>query len=75
MNAYIIKALFNWPKPKYLTDNCRLVILRQDIVRIGTGMEIHNPLNSLEILNQNKKAGRYAGFKNSIFFKWILIFL
>ena len=55
MNAYIIKALFNWPKPKYLTDNCRLVILRQDIVRIETGMEILNPLNSLEILSQNRK--------------------
>ena len=39
-----------------LNDSYRHVILRQAIVWIQTGMEIHNPLNSADIVSLKKKA-------------------
>ena len=54
---------------EYLPDSYRLLILRSAITWLGAGMEIHNPFNSVQIWVQ-----RYTGFKNSIFFKWILMF-
>ena len=38
------------------------------------GIEFQNPLNSAELLSPSKKAAGQAGFKNSILYKWILIF-
>ena len=45
---------------QYLNDSYRLVILRKAIAWIGSGVEIHNPLNSAEMLSPNKKAARSA---------------
>ena len=43
---------------QYLSNSYRLGILRQASAWIGNGIEIHNPLNSAEILHPNKKAAR-----------------
>ena len=43
---------------QYLNNSYRLVILRQATAWIETGIEIHNPLNSVEMLTPNKKAAR-----------------
>ena len=58
INAYIIKAIFNQSWPIFKNNNYRLVILRQAMAWTGTGLEIHNPLSSTEILSSNKKATR-----------------
>ena len=58
INAYIIKAIFNQSWPIFKNNSYRLVILRQAMAWTGTGLEIHNPLSSTEILSSNKKATR-----------------
>ena len=75
VNAYKIKPIFNspWPIFNQLLQTCNSK--PEPIAWIGAAMEIHNPLNRTDILSPNKKAARYAGFKNGIFYKWILIFL
>ena len=57
VNAYIVKAIFNWSWPIFERE-VQACISKTGLASIGNRIEIQNPLNSAEILSPNKKAAR-----------------